>query len=379
MAAAASTLMVALALGVVGWFAADAGGHGTPSDGLRTGAQAWLLGHGSGVSVQGVRITLVPLAITLIGALVTWRFALRAGESVSGHGPDADALADGERDWTVPAAVALFTAGYVVVGVLTGVLASTPETRPSLGRVVLWAVLLCMVLAWPAIAVGSGRAAIWAARLPAAALPAVALAWRIVVGFLVVSSMVLLASLVVHFGTAANVLSGLHLGTADALMFLLVNAAVLPNAALFTGAYLLGPGFTVGTGTLVSPAITSLGPLPAVPLFAALPGNGTGSWTMALMVLPALTAAACAARAARRHPTASWDEGALRGCAGGVLAAVLLAVLMGLAGGAIGPGRLVDVAPFAFDALVRGLLSFGLGGLVGGLFMVWRERRSTAR
>ena len=36
-AAAASTLLVCLALGVAGWFLTDAGAHGTPRDGLWVG------------------------------------------------------------------------------------------------------------------------------------------------------------------------------------------------------------------------------------------------------------------------------------------------------------------------------------------------------
>ena len=63
--AAASTLLVCLAAGVVGWFLTDGGAHGEPRDGLRTGAVAWLMGHGSGVSIDRVRIEAVPLGITL--------------------------------------------------------------------------------------------------------------------------------------------------------------------------------------------------------------------------------------------------------------------------------------------------------------------------
>ena len=39
-AAAAGTLLVCLAAGVVGWFLSDGGAHGVPRDGLRTGALA---------------------------------------------------------------------------------------------------------------------------------------------------------------------------------------------------------------------------------------------------------------------------------------------------------------------------------------------------
>jgi len=114
-AAAAATLVVCLALGVVGWFLADAGAHGTPSDGLRVGALGWLLAHGSGVTVNGIAITLVPLGISAICAWSVWRVGHRVGDAISGHGPDSDRIADGERDWTVPIALGLFTALFTIV------------------------------------------------------------------------------------------------------------------------------------------------------------------------------------------------------------------------------------------------------------------------
>jgi len=374
--AAGSTLLVCLAIGVVGWFASDAGAHGSPRDGLRTGALGWLLAHGSGISIHGVPITVMPLGITLTCAWVIWRLALRVGESVSGHGPDADAIADGERDYTVPVAVALFAAGYVVVAVLAGVLAAAATTETSLGRVVASSIALSTLVGGPAIAVGSGRAAIWAAMVPVSARAALSVARRIVVGFVALSALTMSASLVMDFGTAANVLSRLHTGTGDAIMFLLVNVAVLPNAVVFSGSYLLGPGFTVGTGTIVSPTLVSLGPVPAFPVLAALPDNGPAApWTISLMALPFLIAAAGAGYSHRRYPTTRWDEGALRGCVGGVLAGVAFALLALLAGGSAGPGRMQDVSPLVFDVLVHGIASFGIGGLLGGLGMVWWVRR----
>src|SRR3954449_9058047 len=85
--AAASTLVVCLAAGVAGWFLTDAGAHGAPRDGLRVGALGWLMAHASGIRVQGVQLTAVPLGLTLLCAVVVWRLGLRLGDSVSGHGP----------------------------------------------------------------------------------------------------------------------------------------------------------------------------------------------------------------------------------------------------------------------------------------------------
>lgn len=379
-AAALATLVVCLALGVVGWFLADAGAHGTPRDGLRVGALGWLLAHGSGLHVNGVAVTVVPLGLTALAAWSVWRVGHRVGDSVSGHGPDAERIADGERDWTVPVAALSFTAGYAAVGVVTLHLAATPETAPSLSRVLLWSLLLCLTLGLAAIAIGSGRAAIWAALLPPSARAAGATCLRVLGAYLAVAAVAFAAALVVDFGTAVNVMSRLHTGAGDAAVYTALTATVVPNAALFSASYLLGPGFAVGAGTLVSPTLVQIGALPMFPLLAALPDNGpTPVWTAYLVALAPVVAALAAARSQRRNPTLRWEEGALRGCAGGVSAGVLLGLLAAVSGGAVGPGRMRVVGPDSFDVMVHAITAFGIGGLIGGVLMTWWQRRAARR
>ncbi len=276
-----------------GWFLTDSGSHGEPRDGLQVGALGWLMGHGSGVMVDGVRVTAVPLLLTMVAAWATWRIGHRIGDSISGHGPDADAISDGERDWTVPVALAFFTAGYVLVTVITATLAATPTTSPHTGRAVLWSVLISIGFGGPALAVGSGRAAIWAAFVPVSVRAAATTCRTILVWYAAAAALALVIALAVDFGTAVNVLSQLHLDGGEATLFLLATALVLPNAVFFSGSYLLGPGFAVGTHTVVSPTVVAMGPLPMFPLLAALPDNGPASgWTTALMVVPPVVAGA---------------------------------------------------------------------------------------
>ena len=376
LAAALGPLLVCLALGVTGWFLTDAGAHGVPSDGMRVGALSWLMAHGSGVQVDGVAVTAVPLGITLVAGWALWRAARRVGEAVSQHGPDADAISDGERDWTVPLAGAFLALGYVVVVVLTVAVAGTAQSAPSTTGAVAWSVGLCLLVGLPALAVGSGRAAIWSSYLPPALVAAAGIARRLLVAWLVLSTLALLGALLVDVGTAANVMSQLHTGAGDVVVVTAVSLVLAPNAVAFAGSYLLGPGFTVGAGTLVAPSAVVLGPLPMFPLLAALPDNGTPPvWTTALVALPPVVAAVVVARAMRRTPTLRLDEGALRGCVGGALAGVGFTVLAALAGGAVGPGRMRDVSPLAGEVMVHSIVSFGLGGLVGGVAVpLWQRR-----
>jgi hypothetical protein len=376
-AAAGSVLAVCLAAGVIGWFVTDSGVHGEPRDGLRTGALAWLMSHGSGVSVQGTPVTVVPLGLTLVVAWVVWRFGLRLGEAVAGHGPDADALSDGERDWTVPLATAVYAASYAVVAIITLVLAGAHGADPSQGRVLLWSLVLTVLLGGAAVATGSGRLAVWLSLVPPTVRATAQAAGSVLAWFLATAAVVFVVALAVDFGTAMNVLSRLHTDTGDAVLFSVLVLLAVPNAVVFSAAYLLGPGFAVGTGTLVTPTVVAVGPVPMFPLLAALPDNGpTPAWTPALMALPVLAAAVGVVRSQRRTPTTAWDQGALRGVVAGVLAAVAVAVLAAVAGGAVGPGRMAEVGPAAGEVLVHAIPALGGGGLLGGLFATWRQRRT---
>lgn len=378
--AAGGPLLVCLAVAVVGWFLTDAGAEGSPSGALRVGAHGWLVAHGSTVAVEGIRITAIPLGLTLLCAWATWRVGHRVGESVSGHGPDAARIGDGARDWTVLTAAALFTVGYAVVGVLACSVAATAASSPDPARVVLWSLVIGGAVGGAAIAFGSGRAAIWLPACPVAVRDVVVVARRILGTWFVLSLLALAIAFVVDFSTAANVVSQLHADAGAVALMLLLTLAVLPNATLFSSSYLLGPGFTVGTGTTVTSSVVVLGPLPMFPLLAALPDQGpTPWWTGWLMALPVLVAVYVAGRIQRERPVLAWDQAAIRGCAGGISAGVLLAVLSAVAGGAVGPGRMAGVGPAAFEVLLHAIASFGIGGVVGAVAMCWWQRDDSER
>src|SRR3546814_8682633 len=156
----------------------------------------------------------------------------------------------------------------------------------------------------------------------------------------------------------------LHLDVGDGFIVGLVMLVLVPNAMVFSASFLLGPGFTVGTGTLVSPATVAIGPVPMFPMLAALPENGpTPGWMPALLVVPVLTAAVAVFAFQRHDPVLGWDEGALRGVVGGVLASLGLGILAALAGGAVGPGRMAEVGPLAGEVVFHAMVSLGIGGL----------------
>ena len=193
-------------------------------------------------------------------------------------------------------------------------------------------------------------------------------------------SVLLASALLLDLGSAANVLARLHTDVPGGLLYTVLVGAVAPNAVLLTGAYLLGPGFAVGTGTVVSPSAVVLGPLPSFPLLAALPDADTTPWWTSLLVgVPVAVAALAAWLMLRRHPVAGYEEGALRGLASGVLAAVLLTALVLVAGGSAGPGRMAHIGAPGLQTLGAAGVAMAAGGLVGGVVATWWQRRRALR
>lgn len=373
--AAAVTLLICCAVGVVGWFLTNNGEYGAPHDALRVAALAWLAGHGSGVHVQGTALTAVPLGLTLLFGWTIWRAGHKVGESISGHGPDADRIADGARDWTVPAAASLFALSYAVAVIVVGSVVATPATAPSVSGAAVFSVLLCLVVGVPGIAIASGRAAVWVGLVPEWLRDGLAVARSMVTGFLLVSLAAFLVSLALNLSTAANVLSQMHASGPTTFLYVVLSVIVAPNATLFSGSYLLGPGFAVGTGTLIAPSTVVAGPLPMFPLLAAMPQQ-THAWTPWLEVLVPLVAVLTVVRLQRRRPALGWDEGAMRGAIGGVVAGVVIGFLASLSGGAVGPGRMSDIGPHALDVTWHAVTYLGIAGALAGLAMTWWQRRT---
>jgi hypothetical protein len=365
---AGTVLLGCMALGLVGWFSSDAGTHGDTRDALRVGADAWLLGHGAHLELVGATISAVPLGLTLFCAYVTfrlgrWATATSAPEDLAGTGLAAVVLAG----------------LYGVVAVVTAVLASLPTAGLGAGRAFVGGFLVALLGGGAGLLFDAPAGAWLRSRLPESLRAVVRGALASVLLVLAAGALLVVAALLLDLGEAANVLSRLHTDPAGGALYTVIVAGVAPNAALLGGAYLLGPGFAVGTGTLVSPTLVVLGPVPAFPLLAALPQQGPGpAWAAGLVAVPVLLGALAGALVVRRHPHPGYETGAGRGLAGGVLGGVTISVLVSLAGGSVGPGRMSHLgAPFA-DVLMVATLALGVGGLLGAVAATWRVRRLVA-
>ncbi|MCX6397159.1 MAG: DUF6350 family protein [Propionibacteriales bacterium] len=370
--AALGSLLLCLALALTAWYLADAGAHGDTTDALRAGADVWLIGHGSRFVLNGMPLGIVPMTLTALLLVGAFRSGRRA----------ADRAEDGQDDHTLGLGVITFVGVYVVVAVVVCVAASQTAAEPGLGRSVLGALLVSGVGGGLGLATGTGRLEVWTGRVPGW-VREVLVAALVGAALLAAAGALLVAgSLLASFNEAANVLSGLDLSTGDAVTLTVVMALFAPNAALFGSAYLLGPGFAVGSvasgvATSVSPgAPVVLGAVPAVPLFAALPDQGpTPGWLILICGVPVLCAGLGVALAGRSSTPLPLDLAAIRGAAAGFVGAVVTALAITASGGPLGVDRLADVGAAAGDVFLFAVASMVIGGALGGVLQSWWQRR----
>lgn len=372
LAAAAIGVGICMAVAVVGWFLADAGAHGSTTDALRVGADAWLLGHGSHAVIAGTPFGIVPLGLVAMLVLIGFRCgrwaARRAGRDAALRGKRPDRL--------LAQAVGLAIACYLTAAFGVAILTTGDNAQHSYLSMMLGAMAVGLAGLGSGLARETGRWQVWIGRAPR--FVRTTLEGALVAALLVVAAgaIAVVAGLVWSFNDALMLMSSMRLGVGDAVMLTVLTALLAPNAALFGGAWLLGPGFAVGTGTTVSPSAVLLGALPNLPLLAALPSADAAvpAALAIVMVVPPLLAAVAAGRAQHIYGVRAWDSAALRGFGVGFGGAVVVWLAMLFAGGAMGTGRMSEVGPPLAEVLVASMGGMGIGGLVGGLAVTGGQR-----
>lgn len=175
-------------------------------------------------------------------------------------------------------------------------------------------------------------------------------------GVVAIAAVLLGVLLAVNYAGVVRLYEGLHTEVLGGAAITLAQLAFVPTFVIWAASWLIGPGFAIGVGSSVSPLATTLGPVPAVPVLAALPG-GESSFGFVGLLAPIVVAFVAAAllrpglvRALGGNPPLRWLVAA--GVGMGVVAGLVLGLLAAAASGSAGPGRLAQVGP---DALAVGL------------------------
>lgn len=340
----------------------------------RASADIWLLGHG-----VDVRLTLDPLAAAALGlpgaeapvlvtiaplgfALLTALLGVRAGRRTAEIG-----------NRMLGAIVSLAT--FAALSSLVTFSALHTAARPSLWQGALLPTLVFAVgltigvrlqaddagrrfrawsQSWPQ---DSRLVAVTALRGGTAAAAAV----------IAVSAAVTTAAIALAYARIITLYESLHGEVLGGIAITLGQLALLPNLVIWTASWLIGPGFAIGTGSLVSPLGTQLGPLPALPVLGALPTGQFGFGFVGLavpLVVGFLTGMVLGQRLPERLGR---RQRGLAGLATGVVGGVLLGLLAWSAAGSAGPGRLAHVGSDPWAVGICAAVEIAAGCVLGML------------
>jgi len=356
-------------------------------------ASAWLLAHGvpiglqldgqtaAGLGLSGgpleLSLSLAPLALTGLTVLLAAGTGRRAAQSDAPlTGLVAAFLAFGVVGagvgWSlsatsvhVPLALCgLAPAAVYALGLVAGAL-SLPPARRSDGAQ--------RMLEGPAAALR--RAPDW---LRAGLAGGTRAGLAALAGFFALAAALLAVALAARYADVVGGYESLHPDPFGAFVLTLGQAAYLPDAVAWTGAWLLGPGFALGSGTIVSPWETAVGPAPAIPLLSAIPLD-LGPLAAAGIALPVL-AGFVAGHLAGLSRVPVRAEGWLAGRAvavllGAAIAAGGAALAALVSSGSAGPDRLAAVGPDPLPVLAFGALLLGGGILLGAASATLLARR----
>ncbi|HEY6423429.1 MAG TPA: DUF6350 family protein [Pseudonocardiaceae bacterium] len=324
--------------------AAANGSRSSLAGAAQAGAAGWLVAHHVPLTVDGAPLGVLPLLPTLLIGVLVARGAARVG-SRSGIQTPADA------GW-VAAAIACT---HGVLGAVLALLAVPVTVTADPGQAAVGCALVAGVAAGLGLAQRCGLLPAALRRAPGWVRPGlVAGGWGL--GVLLTAGLATVLVALVMSAPAVVQASGSDAGSALGLTVLSIG--YLPNAAIAGLSWLAGPGFSVGALS-VSPVAIHAGPVPTIPLLAALPQGPVQPWWGVVLAVPLLVGAAVGRRCVAAGP----DLVSRLQVLGAAAAVVALgsAMLATLAGGRLG-GAAFDPVDVPAGALAVAVLAATLLG-----------------
>ncbi|GAB3437142.1 hypothetical protein GCM10027436_16700 [Actinophytocola sediminis] len=313
---------------------------------------SWLAAYQVPVAIGGVDFGALPLLPTLLVMVLACG---AAGAAITRLGP-VTPLA-GVR------VVAAITVAHGVCGLTVALLPPGRLVELDPLAAFYYPALLAAIAATVGVLRRGGLTGVLVARLDEVAVRglaagAVALALLLTAGAAVAGF-----GLLTSITTARDLFAASASGAGDVVGMVLLCLGYLPNAVIAGTAFLAGPGFAIG-GLEVSPLTFTGGPVPGVPLLAALPEEQAVWWP----VLALLPVAVGILVGRRLRYVAEQPVVRLRAVAVAVgVVAVAIVLLAGSAGGRLGNGAFDPVSMRAPAVSVALVLAVG----VPAALVVW--------
>jgi hypothetical protein len=355
-------LGLGLALVVVQTLDPD-GGLGV-GDSIALAGRLWLLAQGGELSLGSGPLILAPLLLTLA---IAW------GLSQAGRGIVRLAQVSGPRAILYATGVVVLV--HVLIVVLLAVTLDTADVGVVLLRTTAGAVAVASVAAGWGIGRESGLVDAALGRLPSQVRPMLRGVLAGLLTAMALCTVVVVVALVSDAGGYASLSRSLGGAGAGALGLLGIALLLLPNAAAAVLGLAAGPGFFVGSGTLVSVHGVTLGAVPALPLLAALPDTQAvpliAFVSQAIPALAGLVAGSTVGRWFTGRDGGSVVAG-LTGLLSGALLGAVSGVVVWTAGGSLGDGGLAQVGAPAFATAIAVAAQSGIAAALAAAVARWR-------
>ncbi|MGY1802127.1 DUF6350 family protein [Blastococcus sp. SYSU D00922] len=360
--AVSAAALAGLALALVVVQTLDPVGGQSVGDSVVLAGRLLLLAQGGELDLASGPLVLAPLLLTLG---LAWGLT-QAGRGVARLRPPSSG-ADAAR------AVGAVVAVHLLLTVVLGLVVDAPHARVGLLRTVIGAALLALVATGWGVARESGSLD---AVLDRGSTRAVLRG--VVAGLLTALALctgVVAVALVADAGGYAALSGSLGGAGAGAVGLAGLALLLLPNAAAAVLGLAAGPGFHVGSGTLVSVHGVTLDAVPALPMLAALPDTQAvpliAFVSQAIPALAGLVAGTTVGRWLGDEQGGSVVAG-LNGVLTGVLLGVAGGLLAWIAGGSLGDGALAEVGAPPVATGIAIAAQSGIAAAVGAAVARWR-------
>ncbi|MGH3803227.1 MAG: cell division protein PerM, partial [Pseudonocardiaceae bacterium] len=357
--AAVAVLAPLVSVSILAWVA-DSRSTAPATDALRLALDVWLVSHAVPLALEKGSFGLAPLAIT---AFSCWQL-VRAGATTAraaGSRTFADCL---KVSAAVAVCYAAFGAGAATGGQLPGVAA-----RPWQAAAI-FAGFACALAGFGAIT-GTEygqRLLTRAPRLFADVCRASMVALSVL---LIAAAALVVVMMLLSAGRMSDAIDGYSLGVVGGAGLFLLCVVYLPNLVTWSAAYVVGPGFFLGTDSLVSAQQVTVMSTPAFPLFAAVPTTQANVAAALLLLIPPLAGIAAGVVLSVRRSSATSGSVLFGSVLIGVLSGALLGGVSLLASGAAGAGAMAKFGPVAWQIALLSAGSIAAGSLLGASVHRW--------